>query len=66
MKRSTRSAVRAGLGAVLVAILGFGAAEAFAAPPAGPQDAARSCSPLVCRKSCDGGLCVDGVCMCPG
>jgi len=65
MKRSPRSVVRAGFGAVIVAILGLGAAEAFAAP-AVVQDAARSCSPLVCRKSCDGGLCVDGVCMCPG
>jgi hypothetical protein len=65
MIRSARTLVRAALGAAVVAILGFGAAEAFAAP-AGPQDAARSCSPLVCRKSCTGGLCVDGVCMCPG
>ena len=65
MKRPTRSVVRACFGAALVAILGFGAAEAFAAP-AGAQESARSCSPLVCRKSCTGGLCVDGVCMCPG
>ncbi|HEX8275096.1 MAG TPA: hypothetical protein VF615_20855 [Longimicrobiaceae bacterium] len=65
MTRSTRALVRAAFGAAVVAVLGFGAAEAFAAT-AGPQDTARSCSSLVCRKSCTGGLCVDGVCMCPG
>lgn len=69
MIRSARSLVRAASGAAVVAILGFGAVEAFAAPPTGPETANRFCSRLVCYKDCvdagyHNGGCVNGVCQC--
>ncbi len=61
MTRSPRHLARAVLGAALVAALGFGAAEAFAAP-AGAPEAARIC-PTHCEDITDC-KCVSSQCVC--
>jgi hypothetical protein len=64
VKTITRGAAALGL----LAALGFGAAQALAAPAAA-ETAARACSPLTCAASCfnrgyDLWYCSDGVCHC--
>jgi hypothetical protein len=61
--------VRRGVFAVLTAAaLGFGGAQAFAAPAAA-QDSMRACSAGACSRDCrragaDGGFCDQGACIC--
>ena len=60
---------RMAMGATLAAALGFGAAQALAAPRASVGDAARACKPGDCSRQCkaagyDGGSCAGGLCEC--
>ncbi|HEX2091898.1 MAG TPA: hypothetical protein VHG28_05815 [Longimicrobiaceae bacterium] len=61
MSRSARTLIRAALGAAVVAILGFGATEVFAAP-AGASEVTRAC-PLTCEQTA-GCRCMGSWCVC--
>lgn len=67
MKTLSSHASRWMIAAASVAALGFGAAQALAAPAQG--DDARVCQAGPCRKDCiaqgdSGGICIDGQCIC--
>jgi hypothetical protein len=64
----TRTMQRGMFAAMTAAALGFGAAQAFAAPAAGAA-AERACSSGQCSRDCrragyDGGFCDQGGCIC--
>lgn len=66
--RTTGTARRWVLGAMMAGSPGFGAAQAFAGPTAAEEGAGR-CSPSNCTVSCQmrgaaGGDCFNGVCVC--
>ena len=64
----TRTVQRGTFAALMAAALGFGGAQAFAAPAA-PVDGERACSGGQCSRDCrragyDGGFCDQGGCIC--
>jgi hypothetical protein len=68
--RRARTARRWVFGAGMAAALGFGGAQAMAAPTDAARDEARACNPTGCDRSCraQGGIsgrCTDaGLCAC--
>jgi hypothetical protein len=68
--RRTRTVRRWAFGAGMAAALGFGGAQALAAPADAARDEARACNPTGCNRSCQAqggisGRCTDaGLCAC--
>lgn len=67
MAARTKSMQRWVLSAVLAGVLGFGAAQALAAPT--EQAGAAACARGPCDKACresgnSGGICIEGQCIC--
>ncbi len=67
MKGTLKQARNALAALALTASLGFGAAQAFAAPAG--HEAARACNPKACNKQCQAqggieGRCNNGQCLC--